>query len=378
MELLDVDNILNTEEIEDLFVDTEDNQETLPDKKIEKEDPEENAEFNVDELFSDPDESSDSDDKIEKGENTDSKKGNISPKENNFYSSIAKALKEDGIFPDLDNLDTIKNPEDFAEIVEKQIISKLDEKQKRIDNALNVGVGINDIQKFENTIKQLDSINEESIVDESNDGEKLRQQLIYQDFINRGYSDERAKREVKKSFNSGTDIEDAKEALNSNKEYFKEEYDALIQEHKDDKIKEQQLIKEQSEKLRKSILEDNKVFGEIVVDKSTRQKVFDNISKPIYKDPKSGELFTALQQYERENKIDFLKNIGLLFTLTNGFKDINTLVKDKVKKEVKKGIRDLEHTINNTSRTSDGNLKYASSIDDDPEVSIGKGWDLDV
>ena len=49
-----------------------------------------------------------------------------------------------------------------------------------------------------------------------------------------------------------------------------------------------------------------------------------------------------------------------------------------LRKEVKKGLRELEHTLNNTSRTSDGNLKFASGVEDDPESFIGKGWDLDV
>ncbi len=51
-----------------------------------------------------------------------------------------------------------------------------------------------------------------------------------------------------------------------------------------------------------------------------------------------------------ENRTDFLKNIGLLFTLTDGFKNLDGLVKGKVKKEVNKGLRELEHTLNNTAR----------------------------
>ena len=56
--------------------------------------------------------------------------------------------------------------------------------------------------------------------DESEKGEKLRKDLIYQDFLNRGYSKERATKEVQKSLNAGTDIEDARESLKSNKEFF--------------------------------------------------------------------------------------------------------------------------------------------------------------
>ena len=51
---------------------------------------------------------------------------------------------------------------------------------------------------------------------------------------------------------------------------------------------------------------------------------------------------------------------------------------DTEKEEVKKGLRELEHTLNNTARTSDGNLKFVSGVDEDPESFIGKGWNLDV
>lgn len=387
-EELSLDNILGADEIENLFVDDEETQETPPVNKetSEEEDKEKNKEettevIDVDTLFTEEPESVGSgkeDNKEKEGTESDKDKG-TSPK-NNFYSSIAKALKEEGIFPDLDDetADKIKAPEDFAEAVEKQIQARFDKRQKRIDEALNAGIEPSEIKRYENTLSYLNSLQDSAISDETDKGEKLRQQLIFQDFINRGYSKEKAQREVQKSFNSGTDIEDAKEALASNKEFFQNEYDNLVKEAQEEEKREAQERKEQAEKLKKSILEDTKVFGDIQVDKATRQKVFDNISKPVYKDPETGEIFTAIQKYEMENRTEFLKNVGLLFTLTDGFKNLDGLVKGKVRKEVKKGLRELEHTLNNTSRTSDGNLKFVSGVEDDPESFIGKGWDLDV
>ena len=388
-ETLSLDNILGADEIENLFVEDEETQETPPvnEETSENEDKDKNKEettevVDVDTLFTEEPESvgsgKEDDTKEKEGTESDKDKG-TSPK-NNFYSSIAKALKEEGIFPDLDDetANRIKAPEDFAEAVEKQIQAKFDERQKRIDEALNAGVESSEIKKYENTIEYLNSLQDSALSDESDKGEKLRQQLIFQDFINRGYNKERAQREVQKSFNSGTDIEDAKEALASNKEFFQNEYNNLIKEAQEERKKEAQERKEQAEKLKKSILEDTNVFGDIQIDKATRQRVFDNISKPVYKDPETGELFTAIQKYEMENSTEFLKNVGLLFTLTNGFKNLDGLVKGKVRKEVKKGLRELEHTLNNTSRTSDGNLKFVSGVEDDPESFIGKGWDIDV
>ena len=386
-EELSLDNILGAEEIESLFVEDEDTQDTPPangepPKKEEEpnKDKEETTEVvDVDNLFTDTPESVGSGkENTEEKEDTTPKGDGTSPK--NFYSSIAKALKEEGIFPDLDDegLSKVKDPEDFRDLIDQQIKAGLDERQKRIDEALNAGVEPTEIRKYENTINFLGSIKEENISDESDKGEKLRKDLIYQDFINRGYSKERAAREVQKSFNAGTDIDDAKEALNSNIDFFKDKYDELVNEAKSEAEQEEKERKEQAEKLKSSILNDKDVFGDLSIDKSTRQKIYDNIAKPVYKDPETGEYFTAIQKYEMENRTDFLKNIGLLFTLTNGFKNLDGLVKGKVKKEVKKGLRELEHTINNTVRTSDGNLRFVSGVDEDPESFIGKDWKIDI
>ena len=386
-EELSLDNILGAEEIENLFVEDEDTQDTPPangepPKKEEEpnKDKEETTEVvDVDNLFTDTPESVGSGkENTEEKEDTTPKGDGTSPK--NFYSSIAKALKEEGIFPDLDDegLSKVKDPEDFRDLIDQQIKAGLDERQRRIDEALNAGVEPTEIRKYENTINFLDSIKEENISDEGDKGEKLRKDLIYQDFINRGYSKERAAREVQKSFNAGTDIDDAKEALKSNIDFFKDKYDELVNEAKSEAEQEEKERKKQAEKLKLSILNDKDVFGDLSIDKSTRQKIYDNIAKPVYKDPETGEYFTAIQKYEMENRTDFLKNIGLLFTLTDGFKNLDGLVKGKVKKEVKKGLRELEHTLNNTARTSDGNLKFVSGVDEDPESFIGKGWNLDV
>lgn len=381
MEEFDLNNILSPEEMDNLFDEEgSETQETPPESTEEKEKNKETTEVQVDaeDLFESESVGSGKEDKQGKEDTTPDRSG-TSPK-TNFYSSIASALKEDGIFQNLDNdkAKEIKDAESFAQAMRDEVTAQLDERQKRIDEALNAGIEPSEIQKYERTLNYLDSIKDENISDESEQGEQLRRQLIYNDFINRGYSKERAQREVKKSFDAGTDIEDAKESLKSNKEFFKNSYDSIVEEAKKAEEKEIEERKKDAETLKKNILEEEKVFGELQIDKATRQKVFDNVSKPVYKDPETGELFTALQKYEMDNRLDFLKNVGLIYTLTDGFKNLDGLIKGKVKKEVRKGLRELETTINNTARTSDGNLKFATGVDEDPESYVGKGWHLDV
>jgi hypothetical protein len=381
MEELDLNNILSPEEMDNLF-DEEGSktQETPPEPTEDDNKNNETTEVQVDaeDLFESESVGSGKEDKQGK-EDTSPDGTGTSPK-TNFYSSIASALKEDGIFQNLDNdkAKEIKDAESFAQAIRDEVSAQFDERQKRIDEALNAGIEPSEVQKYERTLNYLDSIKDEHISDESEQGEQLRRQLIYNDFINRGYSKERAQREVKKSFDAGTDIEDAKESLKSNKEFFKSSYDSIVEEAKKEEEKEIEERKKDAETLKKNILEEEKVFGELQIDKATRQKVFDNVSKPVYKDPETGELFTALQKYEMDNRLDFLKNVGLIYTLTDGFKNLNGLIKGKVKKEVRKGLRELETTINNTARTSDGNLKFATGVDEDPESYVGKGWHLDV
>lgn len=373
-------------DVENLFSDDGGEEETqvTPPAPKEKEDKEnekttEEEEINPDDLFDNPESVGSGKDNQEEEEDTQSEKDKGTSPKTNFYSSIASALKEEGIFPDLDDdtLNGIKTPEDFAEAVEKTVQARLDERQRRIDAALQADVEPDEVRRYEQTLANLDAIKEEYITDETEKGERLRKNLIYQDFRNRGYSEARANREVEKSFNAGTDIEDAKEALESNREYFSTQYQDLIKEAQEEAKEEQRKIKEEAAQLKKSMLEDKEVFTGITLDKTTRQKAFENITKPVFK-TEDGEYLTAIQKYEMDNPVEFRKYLSVLFTMTDGFKNIDGLVKGKVKKEVKQSLRELEHKLSSTARNSTGNPRYVGGVEEDTESYIGKGWDLDV
>ena len=373
-------------DVENLFSDDGGEEETqvtppAPEEKEEKEIEKttEEEEISPDDLFDNPESVGSGKDNQEEEEDTQSEKDKGTSPKTNFYSSIASALKEEGIFPDLDDdtLNGIKTPEDFAEAVEKTVQARLDERQKRIDAALQADVEPDEVRRYEQTLANLDAIKEDYITDETEKGERLRKNLIYQDFRNRGYSEARAKREVEKSFNSGTDIEDAKEALEGNREYFSTQYQDLIKEAQEEAKEGQRKIKEEAAQLKKSMLEDKEVFTGITLDKTTRQKAFENITKPVFK-TEDGEYLTAIQKYEMDNPVEFRKYLSVLFTMTDGFKNIDGLVKGKVKKEVKQSLRELEHKLSSTGRNSSGNPRYVGGVEEDTESYIGKGWDLDV
>lgn len=379
MEGLSLDNMMTGEEAAALF-DPESNKEEIEEtpSKNPNENKEENKEttevVDVDTLFTDKPESVGSEDNKEQ-EGTSSKEG-TSP---NFYSSIAKTFAEDGVFQDLNDeaLSKVNDAESFIDLIEKQIQSKLDEKQRRIDEALNAGIEPTQVQRFESNMKVLNSITDEAISEEGEKGENLRKNIIYEDYIQKGFSKERAIKAVERSITAGTDIEDAKEALQSCKDQVTKAYNDAIKEAKEEKANEEKELREQAEALKKSILSDKKPFGDLELDKNTRQRVFDAISKPVFTDPETGDKLTAIQKFEADNHNDFMKYVGLTYVLTDGFKSLDGLVKGKVKKEIGKGLKELEHTLNNTARNSNGTLKFASGVGSDPESAFRR-FTLDI
>ena len=103
--------------------------------------------------------------------------------------------------------------------------------------------------------------------------------------------------------------------------------------------------------------------------------MYNTITKPVYKDD-DGMYYTELQKYEKENKHAFLHNLGIVYTLTNGFKNLDALVKGEVNKKTSTKLRELSHVLNNTSRNTDGSLKFVSSVSEDENANIN--FELDI
>ena len=117
-------------------------------------------------------------------------------------------------------------------------------------------------------------------------------------------------------------------------------------------------------------------MGDMEISQDMRKKAFEYISKPVYKDPETGEYLTAVQRFEQEHPVEFIKYVGLFMALTNGLKDFESFTNGKVKKEVKKGMRALEQTLNGTRRDKNGSLKMVTKAEDDPESIIPAGFKL--
>lgn len=385
MEGLDLDNILD-EDAMSLFNDDGTQEDTTPEDTPdntgdnEQKEKKNTTEDSPEGMFGEPESVGSEDKNNEEQEDTLTDDGDGTSPKTDFFSSIAEAFAEEGILPNLDDetIKSIKTPEDFRKAIDDYIKSELDEQQQRVKEALDNNIEPDAIRQYEGVLNYLDSLKEEDLRDESEDGENLRKRLLYQDYINRGFDKTRAEREVNRAVQNGTDIEDAMDALDSCRSFYKSSYNELLKNAKEARLQEENDRKERTENLKKSIFDNkNKFFGDLELDQATRQRVFDNISKPVYKDPKSGETFTAIQKFEMEHSDEFLVKLSLLFTLTDNFKSLDKLVASKVKKGIKRGLKDLEGRINSTSRDANGNLRYTSGVDD-TESYLGKGIKLAI
>jgi hypothetical protein len=372
MDGIDLGNILGAEEVEKMFSSNVVQEEEPSGESAEEEtsvddnsETDNTAEVDFSELLGNPPESVGSEkNKEEDGGTPESSNGQGSP-QTNLFSSIARAIRDEGVFPDLsdDAIDAVKDSATLRKLFDDEIKKSLDERQQRIEEAINNGATSEEVQQYQNALnisQYLDDSNTFKLLTQENDeGEQLRKRMLYQDYINKGFKHERAVKMIQKSIDDGTDIEDAKEAFNSCKDFYNsqiEEFRSRIEEREQANKAEEQ---KRFSTLKKHLLDTEKFYGDVSVDRNTRQKAYDAITKPVFKD-EQGNYMNALQKYQKENPIGFIENLALLFALTDEFRNVEKLTHKKVQQGIKKGFEEVANVLNTTRRNGDGTLNLAN------------------
>ena len=300
----------------------------------------------------------------EEEEDTENEETTSSP---NLYTNLANALIEESVLPNLDLKNKeLNNWEDFKDIfkeyIDKEVESKLDETTKFVKEAINNGADANELIKYKNILDNLVDITEDDLKAEGSEAEDLRMNIIYQDYINRGLSKEKAEAKVKKIFDRGDDIDEALDALESNKEFYSKQIEKINTEAK---AKSEKLKKQQEDfykDLYDSVLKDKEPIKGIKINEDISKKILDTLKKPVETD-KSGRPLNAIQKYAKENPKDFQKVIGTLFVLTDGFKSFEKIIKTTNKVAKRKAVDELEKVL--TSQPiglSDNPLSFGTSL----------------
>lgn len=318
------------------------------------------------------------DENKENEEETTPKKTGSSPKGSNLYSSFAQALQGDGLFQvlDKDTVDSITDADSFREAIDKEVEGRLDDVQKRVNEALNYGVSPSRVAQYERYIQSLSQITDDALSDESQKGINLRKTLIRQDYLNKGLTPEKAEKWVERSFELGSDVEDATEALESVKTYFNTKYQEEIQHGREEAEAEKAKAKKQVEDFKKGLLEKDKLFDDIPIDKATRKKAYDVMTR-IVKTNEDGEQLTAVQLYADEHPVEFRTVLGLIFTMTDGFTKMGNLLTKSVNKKVNQNLKDIENTLRNSSHQG-GSFRYAEGDETPQRHSKFGGVRIDI
>jgi hypothetical protein len=115
--------------------------------------------------------------------------------------------------------------------------------------------------------------------------------------------------------------------------------------------------------LKSSVLEDKDNFYEqFEINKSTRQKIFDAITKQSVTD--GDKKITPLQAFIKNDPNKANKIIGTLYVLTEGFTKFDGIMKGTVKKQVRESVKNLEKALNQ-SKPLDGSMSFKSCIGED-------------
>ena len=309
--------------------------------------------FDINTAFEDPESVASEEDKKDKVETPTDNKQDSSP---NLISSFATQLVEEGVLTDLDDeeLANITDYKSLVDAIEKQAESRLNDKQKRINDALKSGGHPNIIQQFESTIDYLDSITEDQLTSDSEEGVDLRKRLIYNSYVQSGMKQERAIKMMNKLFEDGGDIEEAQDVLEEMKESYKERYKNYVSDIKAQQEKEKEKQEKARKQLEDDILNSTKVFDTLEVDKSTRRKIYATLNDATIYDKDNDMYLTELQDYQRKHPTDFAKNVAILYTLTDGFTSLNKLIGKQVKKEKQKMNNKFEEALKNSYKTNEG------------------------
>lgn len=287
-------------------------------------------------------------------------------------SSIAKAFRDEGLlFATLDEkrVSEISSTDDFRAAVEEDMKNRLDEQQRRLYEALDAGADMDMFQRYENAIagsenylKVLEGTTDDDLKAEDEDGVNIRRNLIYAAYMSKlGNNQKEAVKLTERSFSSGTDVDDAKEAIEVLKQIHTDRMARLKKERDDAVNKSRTERRENAERLRKSIMEE-KFFGDIDVDDATRQKILRTATTRRKTD--LGEL-TELEEAAKKDPVAFQKNLNALWVLTDGFQNVDALARDKARKEVNKSNKALDNLLK--SGTFNGTPRFTSGVQTQPE-----------
>ena len=263
-----------------------------------------------------------------------------SPKMNEteqLYSNLAAEFKAKGVLPELD-ITKIKSLKDIEDAISNQINAGLTDRQKMIEEAQKSGAPVSEVAEKSETIDRLKRVTPEYIRNEEN--VKFRQTAIVQDFIQKGYSEQRAIDMAQRSIDAGTDIEDAEFALSALIKAEEAELNSLLESAKTQEI-------DSLNDIKTYISKTPEVIPGISLTDSQKDELYNQMTTSV-----SDDRDNAFMAAQKVDPVGSRIKLEALFYLTKGLTDFNIF---GVKQESKM-TNDLENLIRGAKFTGSGSV----------------------
>jgi len=267
---------------------------------------------------------------------------------------FAQSLKEESVISDIPEDHKFESFDDIAALIKNEIqkneYSDLNEHQKEFLNKLKSGFDVNDFIESKTKENDVNSVDENKLKED----ETLQKQLIKEDFVSKGYSQEKAEKLTQRSFDLGTNEEDAFEAFEDKKARLKEEEKQKESQKQKELEENQQRIEKLKSQIKDTVFDEkNDILPGVKYNKSVADKVYDSMVNPVeYKDNRG---ISVIEKARSENPIEFEKNLHALYHLTEGFKDFSVF-----KEPTSKKSKEFLESLNSNSTVTNGSTSYDS------------------
>jgi hypothetical protein len=256
-------------------------------------------------------------------------------------SFFASALAEEGVLTSLDKDTKIESFDDLKEVVLKTIkdneFAGLNERQKNYLKTLELGLPEDEFIKSEKQFEDLSKITKETLEDR----EDLRKQLITEDFLSKGFNKEKAEKLAQMSIDSGTDVEDAMDALEAKRSTIKKQQEQQVAQRKAEIESAKKQQSELNNKIKSIVFDEKKeIIPGFKYNSKVAEKTYDLLTKPVDM-TEDGRPLSAIAKARSENPIDFEIKLHTLFALTDGFKDFSSFYKTTKSKATQEFINKL-------------------------------------
>jgi len=280
-----------------------------------------------------------------------------------IYSSVATHLHETGVLPSLNSEETkINNADDLQVAIQAEINNGLEETARQYKEAMQRGEPENAYVKYQRQQEQLSAITEDVLT--SADQADLRFKINAQDFLNRGFQVEEAKKFAQRSQDLGEDANDARAALERIKEHNSKSY-------QDELAAKTQKEESAANSIKEFINNKDEFIKGIKLNTLAKENLIKQMTTAVGRDDE-GKPITAYGDALVKDPVKTKAVTEYLFMVTKGFTDfskINNLIASKTTSKIDDVLRSTGGSFLNGGSPPAGKQST---------FSIGEEFELDV